>query len=53
MTSPLPQSERQAAQVLGRERLQVFVAPLVSKVLETKAADSCVRQVQQIRHGLR
>jgi hypothetical protein len=50
MTPPLPQSERQAAQMLGRERFQVFVAQvgrrlagdhrLVSEVLETIAADN-------------
>jgi hypothetical protein len=50
MTPPLPQSERQAAQMLGRERFQVFVAQvgrrlagdhrLVSEVLETIAANN-------------
>jgi hypothetical protein len=50
MTPPQPQSDRQAAQLLGRERFQVFVAQvgrrlardhrLVSEVLETIAVNN-------------
>jgi hypothetical protein len=50
ITPPLPQSEQEAARLLGRERFQVFVAQvgrrlatdhrLVSEVLETIAANN-------------
>ena len=53
MNSPLPQSERQAAQVLGRERFQVFVARLVSKVLETKAVNNSDQRIRTSTDGVR